>query len=378
MDEDDVVDTPTASEDQILDDMFEDKAEEETPESESTDEGIEEGQEAPEEVEEEKEEEGGEEAPTAYLGRPTVKEINAKYPDFFKTFPDLRHAFFREQKFSEIYPTVAQAQEAAEKARTFEILEASVEGGDPKLIIDSLAQTNEQALDVFAQNFLPSLAKRSPQAYKNVMTPVLQGLLRTIATEAQAARNQDLFNSVTHINHFLFQKAGVPDAPPPPPTPQQKQVQIDPRFPDYHAEVTEQMGQGIELEIEKAVPKSITGLQRKTAIREIRERLQSTLGSSGEHVRMMNALWDEAQKQGFPRHHKPRLVTAFLGRAKRLIPAIRSQVLGDVGVPSSKVARVIPSTSAVPSVKRIDPKTVNYRKMSDDDILNDKIVLKGK
>src|SRR5437660_282354 len=76
--------------------------------------GEEEGKEREENLEEinlgeqVKEGEGGE------VTLPQFKEITKKYPNFFKDFPNLRHAFFREKEYSEIFSTVDEAKEAQE------------------------------------------------------------------------------------------------------------------------------------------------------------------------------------------------------------------------------------------------------------------------
>src|SRR5690349_5181558 len=46
--------------------------------------------------------------------RPTFAQIKAKYPDILKDFPSLRSIYYREQQFSDLLPTPADAKEAAE------------------------------------------------------------------------------------------------------------------------------------------------------------------------------------------------------------------------------------------------------------------------
>src|SRR6188508_1980225 len=45
------------------------------------------------------------------------KEILAKYPKLFKDFPYLEKAYYREQQFTEINPTIEDARVASEKAK---------------------------------------------------------------------------------------------------------------------------------------------------------------------------------------------------------------------------------------------------------------------
>ena len=46
------------------------------------------------------------------------KEILTKYPNLFKDFPYLEKAYYREQQFTEIYPTIDDARAASEKGQT--------------------------------------------------------------------------------------------------------------------------------------------------------------------------------------------------------------------------------------------------------------------
>ena len=45
------------------------------------------------------------------------KEILAKYPKLFKDFPYLEKAYYREQQFTEVFPTIQDARVQCEKAQ---------------------------------------------------------------------------------------------------------------------------------------------------------------------------------------------------------------------------------------------------------------------
>src|SRR5205823_8906102 len=60
-------------------------------------EGEEAGKEGEEGLEKKEGEEEGEEEEHGIVGRPSFKEIKAKYPNFFKDFPDFKDTVFRER-----------------------------------------------------------------------------------------------------------------------------------------------------------------------------------------------------------------------------------------------------------------------------------------
>ena len=77
-------------------------------------EGTEETEESEEtkETEEPAEEEEPEE--TRESDKQKFSEVTKKYPNLFKDFPNLRHIFYHEREYRELFPTVDAAREAAE------------------------------------------------------------------------------------------------------------------------------------------------------------------------------------------------------------------------------------------------------------------------
>jgi hypothetical protein len=125
---------------------------------------------------------------------------------------------------------------------------------------------------------------------------------------------------------------------------------------------------------------------------KIIEQIGSTLQSDSNHIKYMDSLWDRAKKSGRTDEDKNRLVSAYLARAKSLIPQLRSKFLAEVNgkgpVASAdklkKVAaaanRTAESGNGRPSgVKSPDynPKKIDYSKTSDLDILNDEVKYKN-
>ena len=48
-------------------------------------------------------------------------------------------------------------------------------------------------------------------------------------------------------------------------------------------------------------------------------------------MRLMNSLWQKAAKEGFSPESRNRLVTTFLARAKRILPAVRKEIVSQLG-----------------------------------------------
>src|ERR1700734_523018 len=171
----------------------------ETPEEEETEDTTE--QKEDEEVESESEEEPEEEPVKIPYDRPTVKEMNEKFPGLFKEFPGLKEAFFREAQFTKLFPTVDDAQEAFNDNEAFNSLSDSALSGDPVPLIDSIEKADKKALEVFSAGFLPALYKKSPEVYSTVLAPILQNLVRQFY---QSGKDDNIKNAAIHLADFLY------------------------------------------------------------------------------------------------------------------------------------------------------------------------------
>ena len=92
-----------------------------------------EGEEKEEEVDElkemEEELEGPSEEDMELMTPVRRKEILAKYPQLFKDFPYLEKAYYRDQQFTEVFPTIQDAKIAVEKATILDRFEQQVVNG---------------------------------------------------------------------------------------------------------------------------------------------------------------------------------------------------------------------------------------------------------
>src|SRR6187402_1272386 len=112
--------------------------------SEDDDEGEPEGEE--DELKEIEEELEGPKEEDLELTTPVRrKEILAKYPKLFKDFPYLEKAYYREQQFTEVFPTIPDAQSAAEKARIMDQVEQEVMLGDITTVLQAARSENQEA-----------------------------------------------------------------------------------------------------------------------------------------------------------------------------------------------------------------------------------------
>src|SRR6187401_3520536 len=83
------------------------------------------------------------------------REILAKYPKLFKDFPYLEKAYYREQQFTEINPTIEDARVASEKAKIMDIVEREIMSGDITSVLAAAKDENQEAFYKVVDNYLP-------------------------------------------------------------------------------------------------------------------------------------------------------------------------------------------------------------------------------
>jgi hypothetical protein len=150
--------------------QVEEKEEVEEPEEEEDEEEVE------EEDEEEKEDE---KLPSKYH-RPIFSEIKKEFPDFFKKFPDLRETYFRESKYSTIFPTVEDAEEALAKTEAFDAIDSDLRKGSTKALFDTIFQIDQEAGMKVVENFLPQIYQKSPDLYYGIVSPLIEGFVKNL------------------------------------------------------------------------------------------------------------------------------------------------------------------------------------------------------
>lgn len=292
------------------------------------------------EDEEEEEEEGTDkdDKDEPFEGRPTLSEVKKAYPDIFKKFPDLREVIAREYKLTEAVGTVEEAQEMALKASNFDVIETNLLSGDPSLIFKQLGENAPEALTKVVDNLLPKLMAHSQDLYLRATIPVIEQFLYTAFEHGKATNDPNLMRSAQHAAKFIFGKADIPD----PnrrrgnegPHPAEKKLEEErnswkeTRFRETSSEISSSIDTDLESEIIKGLDpdKKLSDRQRSSLIAEIKNEIDATLGKDEAFKRQMKALWKKAADADFPREQRSQIKSAFLARAKTLVPSVRTRL----------------------------------------------------
>ncbi len=355
-----------------LDDKPKPKAKEILDEGEGEGEG--EGEEGTQKVEDdllelEQELEGPKDEQLELITPVRRKEILKEFPDLFKKFPYLERAYYRDQKFTEKFPTMEDADAAVEAKHTLDRMEADVMGGNTELILRAVKEQNPEGFARIVDEYLPTLARVDEKAYFHLLGNINKHLIITMVREARRSGNEALQSAAQILNQFVF---GTSDFQPPQPLSRprtedgrEKQIsereqqfvqqQFESARDDLNTRVNNTLRNTIDLNIDPK--KTMTDYVRKNASREAMEMLESVLSKDARFIAIRDKLWEAAFNSNFSRESVERIKSAYLSRAKTLLPTVikkaRIDALKGIGRRSGEEERV-DKTPVTPGRPRSD------------------------
>ena len=329
---------------------------------------------------------------------PAFKEVDKKYPKFFKDFPGFRHMFFREREYSKVFASVEEAQEALEAVESLQNFESSITSGDMEDLNKTLKSFKELGDDVIpslAINFLPALKKSSPDDYYTAVTPLMVTFVRNLYDNGVRNGNENLKNAGLLAAIHFFEDADVATGKRQIASGSEKKKDVSlendrqqfkqERYTTFYNDVVQDSNSRLESMVKNGLdPKDLmSDKMQQMVTREIISEIDKILTSDRSHTSRMNSLWKKAGESNFARENKARILNAYLGRAKELLPTIRSKVrnaaLGTKQINKDKVKdRTEPKgggngSRSSSSSKNIDSKNIDWSKTTDLDVIRGNI-----
>lgn len=323
-------------------------------------------------------------------GRPTHRQLLNKYPNIYKDFPGLKQTFFREKAYTEIYPTVEDAKEAKETVVRYQEIDNQISQGQPEDFLNLLREANVDNERKFILEFLPTLHRTNKNAFFAITKPVLKNALRGMFNDATRNGNENLVKSAQNVHDWLFgDKEDISEDVPL--TPRRPQNQPDPekerlarenqelinnQQDRFTSEILTDASSRLSKIINKSLPEDISDYLRRSIIRDTIREVGETLGKDPSHRSEMGRLLKKARDSKFSGESKDSVSTAYLSRAKSILPEIYKKVKSDA-LRGHKTQRQTPSrpTGGKPVDKRAKlsddaVSKVKTGRMSERDFLN--------
>jgi len=266
------------------------------------------------------------------------KEILAKYPTLFKDFPYLEKAYYREQQFTETFPTIQDARIAAEKAQILDKAEQQVMNGDITMFLQAAKAENQEAFNKIADNYLPTLRRVDQQAYYHVLGNVIKDTIITMVREGRQLGDQGapLTAAANVLNQFIFgsqqftppgqlsKKVNPQVAQAQQEIQQQKQQQIMNTFTSVKDDLQTRADNVLRSTIDGHIDpnKTMTEYVKTHATAEAFDKLETLISQDSRFRVLLDKLWEKAFQSGFDKESTDRIKSAYLSKAKTLLPSV--------------------------------------------------------
>lgn len=268
------------------------------------------------------------------------REILKEYPDLFKKFPYLEKAYYREQQFTEILPTIDDAKEAAESHRVLQAYtEDMVEKGNVSNVLKMIKETNPETFAQVADNYLDHLKAVDEGAFIHVQSNLVKNIILGMVEEAKSSGDDDYRTAALLLNKWAFGSAKftAPQRLAKGVNPEDKskedsiserekafaQRQFDSAVGEVNSRVNNSIKNAIETNID---PKStMTDYVRRSAIRDAQEKITSLIENDARFQKIVIKLWERAESANYSRATQDEIRKAFLSKAKSLLePVLKS------------------------------------------------------
>lgn len=322
-----------------------------------------------------------------------ITKLREAYPDIFKKNPHLRQTIIEHTQLKTAFPTMEAARQAFQMRNAHVQLAKTIMDGDPELLLNSTKDENPEALKKLSRNFLSTLKKVDLQTYQETLDPIVKTLLRQVKAQGETSGNKNLVLAAQHIANLIYNTIDIP-AEQPEPAEDPKAKELDERERQFNARERHRFAVGINSTLRNDLVRefnkgldpenAMTPLVRKAALDSAMAELNDVLIKDEQHQAAMQSLFQHAEQNEFGGDWSERIRTAYLGRVRPLLPALRQkyrkEALGDkVGkletdkdkTPEKKPSSV--PSSGNPASGKLGSGKVDWRRTSDEDFLNGKV-----
>lgn len=268
------------------------------------------------------------------------REIKTKYPTFFKEFPSVEKALYREQAFTEVFPTVADAKDAYSKADTLNRFETDLGNGNIEDVLKAVKGEDPNAFNKIVDNYLPTLLKLDDKAYYHVVGQVFQSQVSHMINEANKAGDTEEGNTLKAAARIFYQFTfGTTDFKPlgklateatakDNSVDKERESYNEQRFNDARTELGNKVSNIIKGTIDQHIDPndSMSEYVRKTAVKDALGRVDELIRKDSRFKAILDKAWEYAAKNGYNQESKDKIRQATLSKAKTILPTVIKQI----------------------------------------------------
>ena len=263
------------------------------------------------------------------------REILQKYPKLFEDFPYLEKAYYREQQFTEIFPTIDDARLASQRVEELSRFESKIlTSGNTEDILKAVKQEDENSFNKVVDNYMVALFNTDQGAYHHVIGNIAKTTIASMVQEGKEQNNEALISAAAILNQYIF---GTGKYTPPTRLARQdgqsqdrdnvskeRQQFVKERFDVARDDLSSRLGNSLKSTIDQNIDKnkSMTDYVRKNATREAYETLERLIEQDTRFQSLKDRLWTKAFEENFSKSALDRIRSAYVSKAKTLLPTV--------------------------------------------------------
>lgn len=272
------------------------------------------------------------------LAEPTSRrEILKKYPKLFKDFPYLETAYYREQEFTKILPTIKDAKEAVANSNILSNFEKDLSEGNTEVVLKAVRDNDPKAFSKIIDNYMSTLNKVDEKAHMHVVGNTIKHVIMSMVQESRNSQNSALEEAATILNQYVFGSSKF--------TPPSKlaadevdseadkkekaisareQALVKQKFNAANEDLSTRITKSYKATIEANIdPKgSMSEYVKKTAARDAFEELEAIIGKDSRFKVLVDKLWENAHKNDYDTASVNKIRSAFTSKAQTLLPSV--------------------------------------------------------
>lgn len=331
----------------------------------------------------------------------SIRALKKDYPDIFKKHPQLRVAIAEHRQFRDMFSTLDEAREATEAQNNLsDLREQIIDKTDFGFFLDEISKADAPAAARLVRKVLPAVLERSKDLYYEITEEPIQQFIHAAYSRASKNNDKNLMHSAMYLWRFLG-KDGNPAPKPMGPSVadqefERKVADFEGRkFQDASGTVNRDIQSGLVGLIEHAIDpnKSLKETTKTALVAQLVRDIDKEVASDPNHMTRVNRLWANARRSSYAQGHTSRIISAYLERAKQLLPKHARKVREELNISdakangnspkpvqrrdSSPAARPMSGGQASPkTIRDTNPRQIDWAKTSDEDILSGKARLR--
>jgi len=277
------------------------------------------------------------------------REILAKYPNLFKEFPALENAYYREQAYSEILPTIDDAKEAVEKATSLDNYEKEIMSGSTKSLLSAIKDGDKDSFNKVVDNYLVNLFEVDEGAYYHTIGNIIKDTIISMVKDGKESGVDELIQAADAVNQYVFgtkhftpkqklsREETKEDSKKADEISEREQRLTKHQFENAESTVTSKIDKVLEATVGKHIDpnESMTDYVRGKASKDVLDTLERIINEDTRFKNNLDRLWERAFTNDFDSTSMDRIKQAYLSKAQTLLPALirkaRNEALKGLG-----------------------------------------------